>query len=82
MTISLDSFRILGGLKYRDACRQLDAEIYKNLRTRGCLIDDTDILIAGIAQANGLILATRNQAHFERIESLQVENWSLPKTGR
>lgn len=57
----------------------LSADIYKDLRGRGCLIDDADILIAGVAQAHGLVLATRNQHHFGRISTLQLEDWSTPE---
>jgi predicted nucleic acid-binding protein len=38
---------------------------------------DTDILVAGVALANGLELATHNTSHFGRIEGLQVQDWSL-----
>ncbi len=52
------------------------AEIYADLRKGGNLIDDIDILIAGIALANNLILVTRNRRHFERIKNLEIEDWS------
>lgn len=50
------------------------AEIYANLRKRGQPIDDIDLLIAGTAVANGLILVTHNRKHFDRIAQLEVEN--------
>jgi len=34
------------------------------------------MLIAGIALDNGLVLVTGNEKHFQRIKSLEVENWS------
>ena len=53
------------------------ATIYADLRKRGELIGEVDILIAGIATANGMGIATRNVNHFSRIGGLHVENWTL-----
>jgi tRNA(fMet)-specific endonuclease VapC len=58
----------------RLAC-QAAARIYADLRRRGDLIPDADILIAGIARAGGYTLVTQNVKHFGRIDGLQVENW-------
>ncbi|ODS37610.1 twitching motility protein PilT [Candidatus Altiarchaeales archaeon WOR_SM1_SCG] len=54
----------------------ISADIYNNLRKQGELIDDIDILIAGIALANDLVLVTGNEKHFKRIEGLKLQNWS------
>ena len=51
------------------------ADIYADLRTRGQLIGDADILIAATALENGLVLATNNGADFGRISGLQIDNW-------
>jgi tRNA(fMet)-specific endonuclease VapC len=53
------------------------ATIYADLRRRGSLIGEMDILIAGIALANGMGVATRNIDHFSRIHGLYVEDWTL-----
>jgi len=50
-------------------------KIYSALKKLGNLIDDIDILIAGIAKSNNLVMVTDNTQHFERIEGLKVENW-------
>jgi tRNA(fMet)-specific endonuclease VapC len=55
----------------------ISADIYADLRKKGRPIDDIDILIAGIAIANDLIVITHNLGHFGRIEELRVEDWSL-----
>jgi len=52
------------------------AVIYANLRKKGTPVDDIDLLIAGIAIENNMIVVTNNTSHFERIEGLEVENWS------
>lgn len=50
------------------------SEIYADLKRRGELLPDADILIAAIANAHNLILVT-NDSHFDRIEGLHLENW-------
>ena len=52
------------------------AELYADLRKKGQPIDDIDLLIAGIAMANGLVMATQNRKHFDRIAELKVKDWS------
>ncbi|MHA1106142.1 MAG: type II toxin-antitoxin system VapC family toxin [Promethearchaeota archaeon] len=48
------------------------AEIYDTLESQGKIIDDNDILIAGIMLANGIKkLITRNVRHFEIIEEIE-----------
>lgn len=54
----------------------LSARIEADLRRRGLGIGATDTLIAGVALSNGLVLATNNTRHFERIEGLQLVNWT------
>jgi len=46
-----------------------------NLRKRGALIDDFDLLIGCSAIANKLILVTENEKHFNRIRKIKIENW-------
>ena len=56
---------------------QISAEIYANLRKKGKPLDDIDILIAGIAVSNNFTLITHNTKHFERIDNLRIEDWSV-----
>ncbi len=63
-TINLDKPSILASCK-----------IYAFLEKSGQLIDDIDILIAGIALSNNLVMVTDNAEHFGRIQGLKVENW-------
>ncbi len=51
------------------------ADLHADLRGKGQLIEDADLLIAAIALAHDLTLLTDNVRHFQRIESLQIENW-------
>ena len=51
------------------------AEIYADLRKRGELIGDADILIAATAIVNKLGIVTNNEKHFQRISELHIENW-------
>jgi len=54
----------------------LSARIYADLRRSGTPIDDIDLLIAGVALANDLVLITHNQSHFNRVEGLELQDWS------
>ena len=51
------------------------ADIYADLRRRGQLISDADILIAATALIHSLTLVTENTAHFRRIPGLSIESW-------
>lgn len=51
------------------------AEIHANLRQRGQMIGDADILIAATALENGWSVTTNNVRHFNRIEGLNIINW-------
>jgi tRNA(fMet)-specific endonuclease VapC len=74
--VVFDEFCRLNNVIFLDqaACRKA-AQVYANLRRRGNLIPDADILIAGIALAGDYVLVTQNVKHFERIAGLKVENW-------
>lgn len=53
-------------------------EIRAQLASAGTPIGPYDVLIAGQAAARALVLVTRNTKEFERIEGLQLEDWSRP----
>jgi len=48
------------------------SEIRKELRKKGNLIDNFDILIAATCVVYGLTLITNNLKHFERVEGLKI----------
>ncbi len=54
---------------------KISAEIYSTLRKSGNILDDIDLLIAGIAIENDMTLITNNVKHFGRIPGLKIENW-------
>ncbi|KYC35678.1 twitching motility protein PilT [Scytonema hofmannii PCC 7110] len=54
----------------------ISGDIYASLRKKGTPVDDIDILIAGIAMTNDLILITNNRRDFEKIDGLEIEDWS------
>nr|VFK65621.1 MAG: hypothetical protein BECKUNK1418G_GA0071005_106617 [Candidatus Kentron sp. UNK]VFK71597.1 MAG: hypothetical protein BECKUNK1418H_GA0071006_107317 [Candidatus Kentron sp. UNK] len=58
----------------------ISAGIYAELRKTGKPLDDIDLLIAGVAIANNRVLVTHNRSHFERIDRLEVEDWSEEQT--
>lgn len=57
----------------------ISGDIYAQLRIAGTPVDDIDLLIAGTAIANGLVLVTHNQKHFGRIAQLSFEDWTQPQ---
>lgn len=48
------------------------AQIRSNLRRKGQLIDNFDLLIAATAIVNNLVLITGNKKDFERIDDLMI----------
>lgn len=50
-------------------------KIKAELKAKGKIIEDFDILIAAIAIVHNRILVTDNVSHFERINALHIENW-------
>ena len=59
-----------------ESSAKVSAELYSTLRRGGNLVDDIDLLIAGIAIDNNMPLVTNNENHFKRIPRLKIENWS------
>jgi tRNA(fMet)-specific endonuclease VapC len=59
-----------------ESCK-ISSEVYSKLRNSGELIDDIDLLIAGIAIENEMTLVTNNENHFGRISGLKIENWKM-----
>jgi tRNA(fMet)-specific endonuclease VapC len=39
-------------------------------------LDDIDLLIAGVAIENEMIIVSNNVSHFGRIPGLKIENWT------
>jgi len=58
-----------------NSCK-ISGEIYSILKHKGKMVDDIDLLIAGIAIENEMILVTNNEKHFRRIPDLKIENWT------
>jgi tRNA(fMet)-specific endonuclease VapC len=52
------------------------ADIWADLKQRGQLIGDLDVLIAAVALSEGLAVVTRNTRHFGRIAGLTVIDWT------
>jgi tRNA(fMet)-specific endonuclease VapC len=55
------------------ACEEA-SKIYRDLRKKGCLIGEDDVLIAGIAQARAKAIVTRD-AHFKLIRGINTVEW-------
>lgn len=62
-----------------DNSAKISAELYSSLRQGSDIVDDIDLLIAGIAIDNDMTLITNNENHFSRIPGLRIDNWSKYK---
>lgn len=49
-------------------------KIYSELKKKGKIIGEFDIIIAAIVKTNNLILVTRNKKHFKNID-IKIEVW-------
>ena len=58
-----------------DAIINVYAAQKARMRKHGLLIADFDLLIGATAVYHELVLVTNNTKHFERMQSLQLENW-------
>ncbi len=55
---------------------EIFARLKADLKQKGKIIADMDLMIASICIANHLTLVTNNTKHFQRITELTLENWS------
>jgi tRNA(fMet)-specific endonuclease VapC len=62
-------------LDYNDAT--VSGSIRATLAAKGTPIGPYDVLIAGQAKARSLTLVTNNRKEFERVNGLEVEDWSV-----
>ncbi|MDA3957485.1 type II toxin-antitoxin system VapC family toxin [Oceanispirochaeta sp.] len=51
-------------------------QIKSDLKRSGNIIGPIDMLLAGQALSNNLVMVTNNMKEFERVENLKVEDWS------
>ena len=47
------------------------------LKTKGKVLDDFDLLIGSTAIFNKLILVTKNVSDFDRLEDIEIEDWTI-----
>jgi predicted nucleic acid-binding protein len=52
-------------------------DIYVDLKSKGRLCDDMDVLIAAWCKTYDLTLVTNNTKHFENIDGLSLVDWSV-----
>lgn len=57
-----------------DSC-EVFGEVYSELKKRGRLVPEPDLMIASIAKQNNLTLITRDKNHFKDIPNLSLEIW-------
>ena len=74
---------------YQNICRICDigemnrniwrcaANLYSDLRRKGFMVSDADILIAAFCMENGCTLVTNNTKDFANIEGLTLTDWLI-----
>ena len=72
----LQFLSILEVLPFDDDAAEEYGRICADLQRKGMPIGTMDMLIAGHARAENLILVTNNTREFERVENLRLENWA------
>jgi len=78
--IQLEVLPLVRWLPFDEPVALAAADIGAALTRRGETVEATDLFIAATAQVHGLIVATRNVRHFERVPGLVVENWFPPES--
>ena len=58
---------------------QIRAELEGKGKVKGKVIEPYDIMIAGHARSQGLVLVTNNLREFKKVDGLRVENWVKKK---
>jgi tRNA(fMet)-specific endonuclease VapC len=61
---------------FDESAAECFGEIKYLLKSQGNIISDSDLFIAAAAISNNLVLVTNNERHFERIENLEITNWT------
>ncbi len=62
-------------LPYDDKAAAHTGQIRAQLEAAGTPIGPYDLMIAGHARSQGLVLVTNNMREFERVDGLRLENW-------
>lgn len=74
---TLESFQIKFDILPIFPALNIYAEEKARLKTKGKILDDFDLLIGATAIYNNLILVTRNITDFDRLNGIQIEDWTL-----
>ena len=72
----LQFLAILEVLPFDDDAATEYGKICADLQRKGTPIGTMDMLIAGHARAEHVILVTNNTREFERVQGLRLENWA------
>lgn len=72
----LQFLSILDVLPFDDDAAVEYGKVCADLQRKGTPIGTMDMLIAGHARAENVILVTNNTREFERVENLRLENWA------
>jgi len=63
-------------LEFSSKCALYYGELRADLKRKGIIIGNNDLLIASHALAEGAILVTNNASEFERVKGLKIIDWA------
>ena len=66
---------LIAVLPYDDSAAIEYGDIRADLKRRGCLVGNMDMLIAAHARSLGMVLVTNNTNEFSRVSGLRIEDW-------
>ena len=75
-------FTVLAVLPYDGAAAATHGILRADLKKRGCLIGNMDMLIAAHAKSCELTLVTNNIEEFQRVQGLDIEDWKCGMSDR
>jgi tRNA(fMet)-specific endonuclease VapC len=65
-------------LPFEDRAAKIYGQVRADLETKGTPIGPNDLMIAAIALAHDLTLATHNTSEFSRVSGLKLVDWQTP----
>jgi tRNA(fMet)-specific endonuclease VapC len=63
-------------LPFNSQTGRIFGQIKADLKQRGEIVNDSDLFIGATALSHNLTLVTNNEKHFQRINKLNIENWT------
>jgi tRNA(fMet)-specific endonuclease VapC len=77
MKITLDFIDMFETIAFDEHASEIYARVRASMEKKGNIIGSNDLIIAATVMSRGGVLVTNNTKEFERVEGLQIEDWSI-----